>query len=326
MIAIPKATIVIPAYNGAQYLAAAVDSALAQDFGPFEVLVLDNASTDETPQIMARYADARLQYRRNRENLGLAGNVALGWELARGDYVMFSGADDLLLPGFLAQACAFLDARPGVSLVHGPAAWIDADGRRFGGTGQAWDRVTPGRLAMAGAFAQGFCFTTMLMRTAAIRATGAAGGHWQEVIDLWLFLRMCLAGDIGYLPDLLVEYRVHAGAMSMPMYRDNLMFRRQMMAAREAFAWPQAAAIGAAGHRREAERAAARIAIQTLHMARAVGRGRALRNFGEVAAAVPETLLWPATWARLAFGMLPLAAMERLKALKHRRDVAEAAR
>ncbi|UFN49760.1 glycosyltransferase [Roseomonas sp. OT10] len=320
----PRVTVAIPTHNMAEYLPAAVESVLAQSFTDYELLVLDNVSTDDTPAVMARYGDPRLAYRRNEANLGLAGNVNRGCSLARGEYIVFLGADDRWEPDFLKEAVAFLDAEPRVSLVHGPAAWIDRDGRRFGGTGHAWPRLTPGPRAMLGAFGSGFCFSTMLMRTAAIRATGAFDQRWQEVIDLWLFLRMCLVGDIGYLARVLVEYRVHAEAMSMPMYRQNLMFRRQMTAARECFAWPEAVAIGAAGYRRAAERHIARIALEVMHLSRADGRLRYLRNLGEVSRAVPEVLLKPRSWARIGFGMLPAGAMRRLQQVRHRRSVARA--
>lgn len=317
--AVPRLSVVIPAYNMAGYLPLAVDSVLAQDAPVHELLVLDNASTDDTPQVMARYARTAVDYRRNSDNLGLAGNVGLGCALATGDAILFLGADDRLEPGFARAATTFLAAEPEVALVHGPAAWIDAGGRRFGGTGQAWPRLTPGREAMLGAFGRGFSFSTMVMRTAAIRATGPFDPRWQEVIDLWLFLRMCLAGNVGYLDQALVEYRVHDQAMSMPMYRDNLMFRRQMRAAQEAFAWPGATA----AHRREAERQIARTAVGVLHMARAGGRMNLVRNLAEIARAVPESLTWAQTWARLGFGMLPAGAIAGLR--QRRRTAAHAA-
>ncbi len=184
---------------------------------------------------MARYRDPRLRALRNPRNLGLAGNVERGIAEARGACVAILGADDIWRPDFLARAVAVLDRHPAMTMVHGPAVWIDEAGRPFGGTGHVWPPRTPGARAMLEAFGAGFCFSTMLMRTDAIRATGPFDPRWQEVIDLWLFLRMCLAGEVGYLDEVLVEYRVHAAAMSMPMYRQNLMFRRQMAAAREAF-------------------------------------------------------------------------------------------
>ena len=320
----PKATVVVPTYNMDLYLGTALDSVLAQTLEDFELLVIDNASTDGTAALMARYGDPRIRYLRNERNLGWPASVQRGCELAAGTFILFMGADDRLEPRFLEEAATFLDTEPTVAMVHGPAAWIDKDGRRFGGTGQAWKRITPGHEAMLGAFGDGFCLTTMLMRTATIQAIGKLEQRWQEVLDLWLFLRMCLVGDIGYLDQVWCEYRIHDQAMSMPAYRENLMFRRQMMAAREAFAWPEAIAAGAGGFRRAAERHSARIAMEVLHLSRAHGRKRLLRNLMEIVREVPEVLLQPRTWARAGFGLLPLGVIEHLRRARHRRALSQA--
>lgn len=318
----PRITVAIPNYNTAHWLPSAIESVLAQRFADFELLVLDNASTDNTAEVMGRFADPRIVFHVNERNLGFAGNVLLGCRKARGDYVVVMGTDDILLPDFLGEAVGFLDAEPGCAMVHGPAAWIDMQGRRFGGTNDGWARVTPGRDAMLGAFRTGFCFTTMVLRTEAIRARGGFDERWLEVIDLWLFCRMCLAGDIGYLDRVLVEYRVHPTAMSQVMGRSNLMFRRQLAAARECFAWPETAALGAAHHLRQAELHCARLAVDVLHTSRAEGYRRYLANLGEIVREVPAVLLRPATWARIAFGLLPVPAIEALARLRARRAVA----
>jgi len=319
----PAATVAIPTRNGEAWLAAAIESVLAQRLANIELLILDNASTDGTPALVARYADdPRLVYRRNPVDIGLAGNVNRACREARGAALIILGSDDRLEPRFLEAGMAFLQAHPDVSMVHGPAAWIDAEGRRFGGTGQVWPPTTPGPQGMLQAFEAGFCFSTMLMRMSAIRAIGPFDESWREVIDLWLFLRMCQVGRIGYLDEVLVEYRVHADAMSMPMYSTNLMFRRQLAAARECFAWPEAVAAGVAGDLPRAERAAARIALQVLHMSRTVGIGRTVTNFAEILREVPLAALWPRSWALFGLALLPFGLTSALRRHLRRRAMA----
>jgi glycosyltransferase involved in cell wall biosynthesis len=130
----PRITVAIPNFNTAHWLPGAIDSVLAQRFTDFELLVLDNASTDDSLAVVARYDDPRIVCNVNARNLGFAGNIHAGCRLARGDYVVFVGTDDILLPDFLGEAVAFLDAEPGCTMLHGRAAWIDTEGRRFGGT------------------------------------------------------------------------------------------------------------------------------------------------------------------------------------------------
>ena len=319
----PVATVAIPTFNGEAWLAEAIESVLAQSLTDFELLVLDNASTDSTPDVVARYAsDPRVVYLRNERNIGFAANVHLACRKARGQAIMVVGSDDRLHPGFLQAGMEFLDSHPEASMVHGPAYWIDDDGRRFGGTGHVWPPITPGPQAMVQTFEAGFCLTTMLMRTAAIRESGAFDESWQEIVDLWLFLRLCQMGSIGYLDEVLCDYRVHADAMSMPMYSTNLMFRRQMTAARECFAWPQAVAAGVAGDRSRAERAAARTALRVLHMSRPEGIGRTLANFAEVLRAVPQAALWPRSWALFGLALLPFGLTSALRRGLRRRAMA----
>lgn len=318
----PRITVAIPNYNTAHWLPSAIESVLAQRFTDLELLVLDNASTDDSLAVLGRYDDPRIVCHVNDRNVGFAGNIHVGCRLARGDYVIFMGTDDLLLPDFLGEAVAFLDAEPGCAMVHGAAAWIDVEGRRFGGTDPGWARMTPGGEAMLDAFRRGFCFTTMVMRTSAIRATGPFDEGWLEVIDLWLFCRMCLAGPVGHLDRVLVEYRVHQNAMSQQMSTSNLMFRRQLAAAREAFAWPAAAAIGASGHLREAEMHCGRTAIEVLHLTRAGGYRRYLASLAEILREVPAVLMRPESWARIGFGLLPQSAIRAAARLRNRRALA----
>lgn len=314
-----RVTVALPTYNAAHWLPTAIESVLAQRFADFELMILDNASTDDTPTVVGRYDDPRVIYHVNERNLGFAGNVHLGCRLARGEFIIFMGADDILRPDFLGAAVAFLDGAPSCSMVHGPAAWIDDSGRRTGGTRPGWARITPGPQAMLDIFAHGFCFTTMVMRTSAIRACGPFDESWLELIDLWLFCRMCLGADIGYLERELVEYRVHDSAMSMPMYRSNAMFRKQIAAVQEGFAWPGAVSSGAAAHRAAARLHIARVAIEILHVSRADGYRRYLANLAEIVREVPAVMWRPSTWLRIGFGLLPKRALRALARLRGRR-------
>src|SRR5690554_4767969 len=87
-------TITIPVHNGADFVEAAVRSALAQNYEPLEVLVVDNASTDETPRVVGAICDERLSYERFEAFLPVAGSWARALELARGDMVLVMSADN----------------------------------------------------------------------------------------------------------------------------------------------------------------------------------------------------------------------------------------
>lgn len=112
----PLLTICIPVFNGQQTIATAVDSALGLQDISVEVLVSDNASTDATPTICRRYGEA-ISYRRNATNLGFAGNYKQCLKAARGQYLYFMGADDVIDGAAVLQLVRYLDDHPSVALV-----------------------------------------------------------------------------------------------------------------------------------------------------------------------------------------------------------------
>jgi glycosyltransferase involved in cell wall biosynthesis len=99
----PLVSIIITTYNYAHVVATAIESALGQDYPNFEVVIMDNASTDDTPAVIRRYtADPRVHSIRNPENIGLTPNHNAGLREARGQYVSFLSADDWLMPSFVS--------------------------------------------------------------------------------------------------------------------------------------------------------------------------------------------------------------------------------
>ena len=116
----PAVTAVIPAYNYARYLRESVASVLSQRDVDVRVIVIDDCSADETPQIGAELeVDSRITFLRNERNLGHIPSVNRGMELADTEFVVKLDADDLLAPGSLARATALLDEHRHVSFVYG---------------------------------------------------------------------------------------------------------------------------------------------------------------------------------------------------------------
>ena len=112
----PRVSIVVPTYNYGRFLGDALDSIFRQGVESIEVLVLDDGSTDETPEVLARYADPRISVHRS-ERLGVNRVRALGVSLARAPIVAWLDADDVWRPGYLARQLAVLESEPEVSFV-----------------------------------------------------------------------------------------------------------------------------------------------------------------------------------------------------------------
>ena len=127
----PRVSVVIPTYNRAGLLPRAVASVLAQTWTEFELLIVDDHSTDGTPAAIARFADGRIRSFRHPRNSGQSKALNTGIGHARGDYLAFLDDDDEWLPGKLAAQVAVLDAAPsGVGLVYCWHDELDEDGRR----------------------------------------------------------------------------------------------------------------------------------------------------------------------------------------------------
>lgn len=127
---LPRVTIGLPIYNGKNYLVETIESILAQTYTDFELVISDNASTDETEKICRGYLakDERIRYFRNSVNLGAAANYNHVFELGRGLYFKWAAHDDLLAPTFLERCVEALDNDPDVVLAYARAKAIDAKG------------------------------------------------------------------------------------------------------------------------------------------------------------------------------------------------------
>lgn len=124
----PLLTIVIPTRNRGSYLPAVLRTVLEQTYENFEVLVLDNASSDDTSEVLARVSDARVLVHRSESILGMSENWERGLEHARGDYVFYLGADDGLMPGGLQNVAELIVrfAPPALSWQKPDYTWPDA--------------------------------------------------------------------------------------------------------------------------------------------------------------------------------------------------------
>lgn len=127
----PLVSVIVPSYNGARFLPESLDSILAQSYPNVEIFLLDDASTDETPAVAARYA-GRINYVRQPVNLGQFDNVNDGIARARGDLIAVYHADDVYLPHIVEREVAYLEAYPNVAAVFASDVFVDATGREYG--------------------------------------------------------------------------------------------------------------------------------------------------------------------------------------------------
>jgi glycosyltransferase involved in cell wall biosynthesis len=206
-------TVGIPSYMCAGYVAEAIASALSQEVDGLEVLVVDDASTDGTMDVIAGLDDPRLRVLRNDSNIGPGRNWNRVVAEARGRYIKVMGCDDVLLPGSLAAEVAVLESEPGVEVVTGARELVGEGGRRFGrrGNGGLSGRVSgdvAGReMVRRGSNLVGEPCATLL-RTESVRKVGGFDESEPYCIDMDLWVRLLARGDLYVLDGPVACYRI----------------------------------------------------------------------------------------------------------------------
>ena len=202
----PKVSTVIPAYNAVRFLPQTVASALAQTWQDFELLVVDDGSTDETRTWVANHSDARVRLI-EQAHQGTARARNLGIAQAQGDYIAFLDADDLWEPTKLEKQVACLGARPEVGLVHTAIRYIDDEGSEIGkvlhseGDGDVWEKVVLHMLVR--------CGSTPLIRRSCFDKVGMFDTDLDFAEDWDMWLRIAAHFHFAVLNEPLVAYRQH---------------------------------------------------------------------------------------------------------------------
>lgn len=210
----PFISIGLPVFNGERYLAEALDSLLAQTINDFEIIISDNASTDDTQTICAYYLakDSRVIYHRQPQNLGAAFNFNYVFSQARGVYFKWAAHDDILAPTFLERCLEVLDENPAVALAYPRTNRINAGGQFMEHYADDLDlrdaRVTDRfRKFLA---TPGHCHPVFgLIRADILRLTPLIGNY--PVSDRNLIGEIALRGQIAEVPEYLFYRRHHPG-------------------------------------------------------------------------------------------------------------------
>ena len=211
----PKVTILIPVYNGDEYLPQTLRCVFAQTFRDFEILIIDDASTDRTVEIIQSFDDARIRLLRNQTNLGIYSSRNLGMQEARGEYVCFLDHDDLCTPDRLAVQVTFMDDHPDIGLCGSFAGEVDAKGKVIEGRIRSYPTEPE---EVAGKLWSGYTIlnpTVILRRDDFIRH-----GIWHDTTfkvagDYDFYVRAAKKLKLANIPQVLLYYRQHPKQVSI---------------------------------------------------------------------------------------------------------------
>ncbi len=207
-----RVSVIIPSYNNADYIEYSVKSVLEQDYTDYDIIVIDDGSTDHTKKVLEPYMD-RIQYV-FQENQGVSAARNKGLSLANGRYIVFLDSDDVMLPGKLAEQAEMLDNRPMLGCIHSGWHIVDSGGE-ITNTIEPWHNAQtldlktwlmwkPVRLG------------AMMIRRFWIDVVGGFDINLSQAEDTDLLLNMSLKGcimDWHYRPT--INYRLHAGNITL---------------------------------------------------------------------------------------------------------------
>lgn len=208
----PRISVIMAVYNGADLISHSIDSLLSQTFRNFELLVVNDCSTDTTVDVLQQYNDPRIRVLHNPRNIGVVASRNIAFAAARGDYIAILDHDDLSHPHRLAREAAYLDAHPETALVS-------TDGRIFqNGALRRFDlpqTTTPAFLRWLMSVRNPVISSSVMLRASLARQQPSfMDPDYECAEDFHLYHQMLRSGDIARLDQSLTIYRLHQSNMT----------------------------------------------------------------------------------------------------------------
>ena len=210
----PIVSVVIPAFNSAEYLREAIQSVLAQTHTGLQVLVIDDGSTDGTADVAKGFGQS-VSYVRQ-DNAGACAARNHGIRLAEGAYVAFLDADDIWVPDKIAKQVAFLENHPDFGAVHCDSSRMNEAGRLLTAepTGKKQNHDGDVFMEFFEANLSVILTSTVIVRHSCFDEIGVFDGGGEVVDDHDFFLRLAARYPVGYIHEPLMQYRILAGSLS----------------------------------------------------------------------------------------------------------------
>jgi glycosyltransferase involved in cell wall biosynthesis len=209
----PAVTVLMPVLNGERFLEKAIASILAQTWSEFEFVIIDDGSTDATPDVIASFRDARIHVITNRAPEGVARALNRGIDAARAPFVARHDGDDVAHPKRLETQLAFFRMNPEVVLLGTQVRVLDERGRASHPPG--WRRaLTQEGIRFQSMFDNPFIHSSVVFRREVIQDLGGYDPAFVSAEDFYLWSRVAARYPVRNLPQKLVGFRLHAASMA----------------------------------------------------------------------------------------------------------------
>lgn len=204
-----KASIILPVYNGEQYISKAIESVLEQTYSNLELIIVNDCSTDKTAEIVSRYAeqDSRIKVINNPVNLKLPNTLNVGFEQATGDYYTWTSDDNLYKENAIERMVYTLNSRPDIDMVYADFTIIDSEGEEISVSPTHWRE--PDKLLFSNMIGACFLYTREVAEKV---GKYDANLFLAEDYDYWI--RIFRVGKMTHLTENLYYYRQHAESLT----------------------------------------------------------------------------------------------------------------
>ncbi len=205
----PLVSVIMAVYNAQEFLNIAIDSILLQTYRNFELIIIDDGSTDQSPNIIAYYKDPRIKYLRQK-NKGLSASLNKGIKQAKGQYIARMDSDDISYSTRFEKQVRFLEKNPDVAMVGTSFDFIDEDS---GITGKAYSLSRSQDLKIEFLTRNPFGHGTVMIRRDVIIDSGGYDIN-QPIEDYELWWRISKKHKVANIPDFLYGWRIVLSGMS----------------------------------------------------------------------------------------------------------------
>ena len=201
----PKVSVIMSVYNGEKYLKEAIESILNQSFKDFEFIVVDDGSTDKTPEILENYAkqDQRIKIITNSENIGLTKSLNKGIKVSKGEYIARMDDDDIAMPERIKKQIEFLEKNPNFGVVGCNVIIINETGNFVKNV------VLPNNLMQVLKKRNYLAHGSLVFQKAIIEQLGNYDEQMLYAQDYEMILRISKTFEVGFISEFLYKLRVH---------------------------------------------------------------------------------------------------------------------
>ncbi|MFN7026092.1 MAG: glycosyltransferase [Pseudorhizobium sp.] len=220
----PLISVLIPSYNHAAFIEAAVNSVLAQTYRNIQIVIVDDASSDASPQLIRSFGDERIVFRLLAANVGACEAMNIGISICEGDFIAVCNSDDLWIPEKLEQQIKRFRGSKNLGAVFSDVEWIDDFGRpltrkQASAFHDVFRQANRSRFAwMKDLIEKGnsLCHPSILIRREVYDRVGTYNNFYRQLPDLDMWLRVLQHYDIFIMPEKLVHFRIHDSNTSRP--------------------------------------------------------------------------------------------------------------